>query len=174
MSERGDDDAAKRQRDEARARVRTIQAWAEGVGLDLDTEPVEHQITVPDDCAGVLLDSLMEALRDAAAKLDDCDAPDPEFYRERTAPFEQVRAALDALGWGERSDIDADRHHAALQAALTARLDLERSMMASAAESVEKGHEGGEEGRQTAYRYMLAIEALMHDAGLDIPETGGR
>ncbi len=172
-SEPGHDADAKHQRAGARARARTIEAWAKSAGLQLDVEPVEHRITVPEDCAGVLLESLLEALRDAAVKLDDCGL-DPACYPGPVARFEQVRAALDAIGWGEHQDIDADTHYAALQLALAARLDLERSMLASAVESIEKGHEGGAEGRQTAYRYTLVIEALMHDAGLEIPEAGER
>ncbi|MGP0101916.1 MAG: hypothetical protein ACLPUT_09920 [Solirubrobacteraceae bacterium] len=149
-----------------------VEACAAGVGVDLGTERVEHRITVPDDCAGVLLESLLEALREAAQAFDDCRGPDPAFYCERAVRFERIRAALDALGWGEHdtAEIDVDDHRQVLQLALAERLATERESIADADRDATA--RGAREQRERACSYALAIERFMRDAGLHVPGAG--
>jgi hypothetical protein len=88
--------------------------------------------------------------------------------------FDSIRELVDAIGWGSRADIDLDLHGHALQQALAGRLELERFMMADAAESVEKGHKGAEQARDREYGYALEIERFLDAAGLEIPKAGAQ
>jgi hypothetical protein len=152
-------------------RVRAVEGFALSAGLDLERERVERRITIPADFTDVLLDSLLEAMRHGAEAIQDCGL-DAALYSGPLARFDSIRAALDAIEWGERAGIDADAHAGALRSALAARLDLERHMMADGIASIAKGHKGAEQQRDTAHAYTLAIEQFMDAAGLEIPKAG--
>ncbi len=163
-------DAAAGQRESARARTLMIEAFAESIGLDLNADG-EHRIAIPDDFMDLLLECMLGALHDAAEQVEQCGL-NHEIYAEPLSEFDTIRAALDAIQWGEREDIDVDAHRHALQIALSDRLATERDLMEDGRQSAAKGHERGEEQRQQAYGYALQIEQFMEDAGLEIPKAG--
>jgi hypothetical protein len=169
MKEPGD--AAAGQRERARARALMIEAFAESVGLDLNAETAEHRIAIPDDFMDLLLECVTGALHDAAEQVEQCGL-NHEIYAEPLSEFDTIRAALDAIEWGEREDIDVDAHRHALQVALSDRLATERDLVEDGRQSAAKGHERGEEQRQQAYGYALQIEQFMETAGLEIPKAG--
>lgn len=157
---------AERQRASAKAQM--IEEFAASVGLDLDEEHDGHYVTVPDDFADLLVETLIGDLQTAAQSVE--SGPDADALER----FDAIRELLDAIGWGEGRRIDLDLYGYALQTALADRLGLERLMMADATESVEKGHKGAEQARDRAYGYALQIERFMDSAGLTIPEAGGQ
>lgn len=128
-------------------------------------------IAVPSEFLPLLLECLLSALRSAAQAIESCGL-DPEAYREPLSEFDAIRATLDAIGWGATTERDVDAHREALQAALTARLETERAMLADARVSIEREHRGGEDQVQAAYAYTLRVERFMRDAGLEIPQAG--
>jgi hypothetical protein len=152
-------------REDARERILLIESFAASVGLDVVSEPVERWITVPSDFAATLLEALIEAIGHAADEIEACGF-DTACCRERVAGVASIAAALDAIGWGERAEIDVDTHHGALQAALAERLTTERSMAASTPRD--------EQHRLAALGYAHAIEAFMRDTGLTIDAGEGR
>jgi hypothetical protein len=111
-------------------------------------------IVVASEFLPVLLESLLEALRDAAETVEGCGL-DPESYPEPLEQFDRIRVALDAIGWGVRGDITLDVHRHALQSALTDQLRIEQNMAADGTESAAHG-------------YAVQIEAFMREAGLEI------
>jgi len=168
MSERGD--AAAGQRERARGRAQALEAFAQSTGLALaETRETRVITTIPADFRPLLLECLLEALRDAAEAIEQCGLH-AESYPEPLEHFDSIRAALDAIGWGVNAEIDVDVHRDALQQALSGRLTTERHMQATA----EAAPAGDEDGRQRAYRYVLEIETWATSAGLVIPEAGER
>jgi hypothetical protein len=164
MSEPGA--AAEGQRQRASSNARTIETFAKAAGLDLDLEREARRITVPDDFTELLLDALLGELRQATQEVE--SGPDPESLEH----FDAIRELLDAIDWGAVRKIDVDLYGYALQRVLAGRLDLERYMLASAVESVEKGHDEAEQARDRAYAYTLEVERFMEAAGFEIPEAG--
>jgi hypothetical protein len=154
------------ERENAIAKARAIEEFGESIGLRLDDEHDGHHVTVPDDFADELVETLIGELRQAGAAVE--VGPDRDVLER----FDAIREVLDAIGWGAGADIDLDLHGYALQRALAGRLALERFMMADAAESVEKGHKGAEQARDRAYGCTLEIERFMDAAGLEIPKAG--
>jgi hypothetical protein len=185
MGEQGDD--AKRQRDGARTRARTIEAWAESVGLDLDAEPVEHLVAVPADFMDLLVESLLADFTLAAQGVEGAGVT-PASYPTPLAWFDAIRALLDELGWGERETVDIDDvhrealqrvrvvdldvHREALQRVLVDRLEEEHARIVDADRNITA--EGAQKQRESAYRWSLQVEQFMDAAGLDIPEAGDR
>ncbi|MGO9763794.1 MAG: hypothetical protein ACLP1Q_21285 [Solirubrobacteraceae bacterium] len=159
------------ERQHAAERIRTIEGFAESVGLSLDDEHDGHHVKIPDDFTDVLVEALLGDLRTAALEVDDAGM-DPDCYPEPLERFDSIRELLDAIDWGARADIDLDLYGYALQAALSSRLDLERHMLAAAVESIREGHKAAETDKQHAYGYQLQIERFMNDAGLTIPQVG--
>lgn len=162
---------AEDQRREAQARADVIEAWAESAGLDLEWHPRPHRVVASAELAPIVLESLLEAFRGAVEGVEQCGM-DPDGYTEALAHFDAIRAALDSLGWGEHADLDLDAHRDVFQSALAERLSTERDMTADALDAIGKGHTGGEQQRQRTYRNTVAIESLMHEAGLQIPPAG--
>jgi len=156
------------ERENAVAKARAIEEFAESIGLRLDDEHDGHYVSVPDAFAELLFDALIGELRQAAQGVE--SGPDPDSLEQ----FDAIREVLDAIDWGAVSKIDLDLYGYALQRVLAGRLDLERFMMADAASSVEKGHKGAEQARDRAYGYTLEIEQFMDAAGLEIPKAGER
>jgi hypothetical protein len=154
------------ERKQAAERASAIESFAASVGLELGNEG-ERYVTVPEDFADVLFESLIGELRQAGAAIE--TAPD----RDALEHFDSIRELLDAIGWGSGERIDLDLYGDALRQVLANRLSLERYMLADAAESVEKGHKGAEQARERAYAYALEIERFLHEAGLPIPPEGG-
>jgi hypothetical protein len=141
--------------------------FAESAGLRLDDEHDGHYVTVPDDFADELVETLIGELRQAGAAIE--VGPDRDVLER----FDAIRELLDAIGWGDGERIDLDLYGYALQRALADRLELERLMMADAAESVEKGHKNAEQARDRAYGYTLEIETV-HGRGRARDPEGGR
>lgn len=170
MAEQGEH--ADGQRERARVRAVTLEAFAEGAGLRLDPDDDADQaprriIVVSDEFLPLLSESLLEAMRDTAEAVEQAGF-DVDSYREPLARLDRLRALLDAMEWGEHADIDLHVHREALQDALSERLATERSMMAEGAKSVREGRESGEQQREQAQGYVRQIEAFARDAGLDI------
>jgi hypothetical protein len=166
-SEKGE---AEDQRERARAQVVLIQAFAENTGIDLVHEP-ERWITVPDDTLGLLTQCLLGTMREMAESVERCGF-NGECYGEPLERFDSIRAALDAIGWGRRPDIDISAHQWALQLALTDRLASERHMIEEGVRAIAQGVEGGKEQHERATGYALQIERFMGDATLTIPQAG--
>jgi hypothetical protein len=154
------------ERENAIAKAHAIEEFAESIGLHLDDGHDGHHVTVPADFADVLVETLLGDLQTAAQNVE--GGPDADALER----FDAIRELLDAIGWGERERIDLDLYGYALQRALADRLELERLMMADAAESVEKRHKNAEQARDRAYAYALEIERFMDSAGLTIPQEG--
>jgi hypothetical protein len=151
----------------ASAHVLAIEAFAASADLDLDRDH-EQRITVPDDTLDLLTRCLLSIMREAAELVEQCGF-NGDDYAEPLERFDVIRAALDAIKWGARADIDVSAHRWALQLALTERLASERDAVRDALESIERDRKGGVRELQRARGYMQQIETLMTDAGLDIP-----
>jgi hypothetical protein len=156
--------AAVARQEEAHRHVLLIEAFAGGLGLDVDSEPVERPITIPASFRHLLTEALLGALHSAAEGVEDAGL-DPERFPEPLARFDAIRAALWVTQWGEISTIDADAHGYALQVALAERLEAERGFIADGA-----SHREPLQVRR-ASTYAEEIEAFMRAAGLSIPDT---
>jgi hypothetical protein len=163
-SEKGE---AEDQRERARAQVVLIEAFAENTGIDLVHEP-ERWVTVPDD---LLTQCLLGTMREMAESVERCGF-NGECYDEPLERFDTIRAAIDAIEWGARSDIDVSAHQWALQLALTDRLGSERHMIEEGVRAIAQGIEAGKRQHEHATSYALQIERFMEDAGLDILSAG--
>jgi hypothetical protein len=110
-------------------------------------------------------------MREAAEAVEQCGFKG-EDYAEPLERFDIIRAALDAIDWGARADIDVSAHRWALQLALTDRLASERHMIEEAVRAIAQGVEGGRRQHENATGYAHQIETFMADAGLTIPQAG--
>jgi hypothetical protein len=127
--------------------------------------PERRIVVAPSEFLPLLRDCLLWKLTLTAQDMDLC-ASNAEAWREPLERFDRIRAALDATGWCEHSDIDLDAHRQELQEALALGLETERSLMA-------EGGEAAKDQRHDAYRQALEIERFMHEAGLEIPPPEG-
>jgi hypothetical protein len=164
MEEEGNEE----QRESACARALKIEAFAEHAGLDLNADG-ERRITIPDDFIDLLIEALLSDFRDAAQSVENAGL-DPDAYPDPLEHFDSIRALLNALSWGEHTDIDLDAHHGVLQTTLTERLEMERGFMADA--STSRTAEGAKRQYDHAHGYALQLEAFMRRAELEIPEAG--
>ncbi|HSZ06766.1 MAG TPA: hypothetical protein VK778_16380 [Solirubrobacteraceae bacterium] len=78
---------------------------------------MSHTITIPAAFRPVLTEAMLTALQSAAEGVERAGF-DPESYPEPLEQFDRARAALDALGWGARGEIDVETHRAVLVQAL--------------------------------------------------------
>jgi hypothetical protein len=107
-------------------------------------------ICAPRKLVPIIVESLIEAGR-AAAEDVERSGMDLDSFLDAVAAFDSIKNALESIGVGH-CDLDLDAHRAALQVALTARVNLERGMLA--------------EGDRTAVARLRALLAYMREAGI--------
>jgi hypothetical protein len=126
---------------------------------------MSHSIPIPAAFRPVLTEALLTALQSAAEGVERAGF-DPETYPEPLEQFDRVRAALDALGWGARGEIDVETHRAVLVQALRVALELERDHIADADRM--SSNAGAAEQHDRASAAVAAIEAWAASAGLEL------